>query len=86
MSEPSPGSTDMRPCPKCEAEMVRGTLLDRGHGNFLHASRWVLGLPRFSRFWGGLQTKNALTFRVTTWRCVSCGYLESYALEQEPRG
>ncbi len=86
MSEPSAESEDMRPCPKCHANMVLGTLLDRGQGNLRHAPLWILGTPQFSRWLGGLRTKGTPTFRVTTWRCIGCGYLESYALDPQPGG
>jgi len=65
-------------CPKCKAAMEEGFILDLGH-NTKTVSQWVEGEPERS-FWTGIKTKDREKFRVTTYRCAGCGYLESYAL------
>lgn len=62
--------------------MSEGFLLDRGHGNAPSQQKWVEGEPVKS-FWFGLHTKDRDKYRVQTYRCDRCGYLESYATESE---
>jgi hypothetical protein len=64
-------------CPKCEATMERGFVLDLAHGAFVQSS-WIEGEPERSR-WTGLKLKGHNRIPVTTFRCPRCGYLESYA-------
>jgi hypothetical protein len=66
-------------CPKCSGRMEDGFLLDRSHGA-LTQNTWVEGAPAPS-FWTGLKVKGLTQLPVTTQRCTSCGYLESYARE-----
>jgi len=56
--------------------MATGFVLDSTYGAVL-VSRWAAGLPERS-WWTGIKLrKEALP--ITTFRCSSCGYLESYA-------
>lgn len=64
-------------CPKCKGEMEEGFTLDVTHGSRL-VSGWVAGAPERS-FWVGIKVKGKRHKSITTWRCKSCGYLESYA-------
>ncbi|MGH9766957.1 MAG: PF20097 family protein [Blastocatellia bacterium] len=66
-------------CPKCNAAMEAGFILDLGHYNAKTVSQWVEGAPERS-IWTGIKTKDREKFQVTTYRCAGCGYLESYAL------
>jgi hypothetical protein len=66
-----------RECPKCRNKMEDGYIMDEGYGT-VHASRWVEGPPEKS-FWTGMKTSGRNKVQVTTYRCTSCGYLESYA-------
>lgn len=68
-------------CPKCEAEMTEGFVLDRGHYNAKMTSFWVAGKPEES-FWTGLQTSDRDAFRVQAFRCPACNYLEFYTTEK----
>ena len=68
----------MKECPRCRSSMSEGFVLDRGDHNALAQQRWIEGEPQKS-FWLGLKTKGREAFQVTTYRCDSCGYLESYA-------
>jgi ssDNA-binding Zn-finger/Zn-ribbon topoisomerase 1 len=69
-------------CPKCNKAMAEGFIMDRGHYNTGTVGQWVEGEPE-SSIWTGIKTKDRENFPVTTYRCARCGYLESYALEQE---
>lgn len=65
-------------CPKCKKAMNPGFLIDRGDSDRKHVAQWVDGVPEKS-FWTGIAIKKRLVLTVTTYRCLGCGYLESYA-------
>jgi hypothetical protein len=56
--------------------------MDKDHGT-VRPSRWVQGAPEKS-FWEGTKTRGKLQVEVRTYRCATCGYLESYAAEHKP--
>ncbi len=64
-------------CPKCEAEMERGYLLDEGNSGRHRPARWEAGLPTTRMNWFGGLNKAGKT--ITAYRCTKCGYLELYA-------
>ena len=65
-------------CPKCEGEMEQGFTLDFSQAGGL-VSRWAAGTPQKS-FWRGTKRIPEESFiPIGTFRCASCGYLESYA-------
>ena len=66
-------------CPRCGASMSLGILLDRGDGNIRIQAHWVEGKPEKSWFTGSLKLKDRQVFAVESYRCDSCGFLESYA-------
>jgi hypothetical protein len=66
-------------CPKCDAEMKEGFILDAAHAGKL-VSRWVSGRPEES-LWGGTAIKGREQYFIQSFRCGACGYLESYAAE-----
>jgi hypothetical protein len=72
-------SDDRRDCPKCKARMEKGFIADytHGHANRMQ-SKWIEGDPVRS-FWLGLSFKGRRMRDVTTFRCTSCGFLESVA-------
>ena len=70
-------NTDPSECPKCKGDMEEGFILDVTHGHRL-ASHWVAGAPEKS-FWLGVKVKGKRLMNVRTFRCKSCGYLESYS-------
>ena len=57
--------------------MAQGFVLDTTYGARL-VSRWAPGAPMKS-FWLGTQTPDDGVLPIGTYRCSSCGYLESYA-------
>ena len=65
-------SVEAPKCPRCTGEMEVGFLLGR-----MQVEKWVSGPPE--RNWIGGVKMNTRSFPVETWRCKSCGYLESYA-------
>ena len=65
-------------CPKCQTTMDEGFVLDDTHGGTLQ-SKWAEGKPRTS-FWLGVRVPRKDRHPVSTFRCPSCGYLESYAI------
>jgi hypothetical protein len=64
-------------CPKCQASMVRGVVLDNTY-RWHRVSRWLEGLPKRS-IWVGIQLQGKTPIEIVTWRCAKCGFLESYA-------
>ncbi len=60
-------------CPKCKQQMQEGYLADEAS-----VARWYGGPPK--RWLGMPLVRWAKTqLPITTYRCPSCGYLESYA-------
>ena len=58
--------------------MEQGFVMDHTHGGLL-VSHWAPGVPHKS-FWVGTKTpERALLVPIGTFRCGSCGFLESYA-------
>ncbi|MEQ1892744.1 MAG: PF20097 family protein [Planctomycetota bacterium] len=70
--------TTKRVCPKCSSEMEQGVLVDHAHYGLPTRQTWAAGEMR--KGWiGGERMPAGREAKVTTWRCSSCGYLESYA-------
>lgn len=67
-------------CSKCEGAMDIGIIADNTYGGQLQ-SRWLEGEAKES-FWTGLKTDGTAEFKIVTYRCGNCGYLESYALDE----
>ena len=68
-------------CAKCNSEMEEGFRIDFAGASGMYRERWIqLDLSEMREdkvrkiFWN---PENAL--QVKTYRCTSCGYLESYA-------
>jgi hypothetical protein len=66
-------------CSKCNSDMEEGFLIEKGDGGILSSETWVAGEPVKS-FFGGLNLKGKVVYDVKTFRCLACGYLDSYAL------
>jgi predicted nucleic-acid-binding Zn-ribbon protein len=60
-------------CPKCGAEMQEGFLIESKL-----PLRWIAGKPKTSVL-GGTQARGTEQRQIESYRCVGCGYLESYA-------
>jgi predicted nucleic-acid-binding Zn-ribbon protein len=65
-------------CPKCAGEMQEGFIPDAvSHGN-RRVARRVAGNPE-ALFWEGAKIEGREQHFIQSFRCVACGYLESYA-------
>jgi len=66
-------------CPKCNAAMERGFVVDHTHSAYTYAApEWAEGKMEPS-LWTGVKMGNKERHPVETFRCQRCGYLESYA-------
>ena len=64
-------------CPKRERAMEEGFIPDVAYGAVLLGS-WAEGTPE--KGWtGSVKMKGRRKLDIITYRCTSCGYLESYA-------
>lgn len=68
-------------CSKCNSDMEEGFLLEKGESPILSSETWVTGKPVKSVF-TGLSLKGKTVYDVVTFRCIACGYLDSYALKK----
>lgn len=77
--------TDDLRCLRCKGDMEQGFMPEYAHPTLL-VTRWYLGAPKEAEIkllgmkvaeW--LDVKEADMRLVVTYRCVSCGYLESFA-------
>jgi predicted nucleic-acid-binding Zn-ribbon protein len=66
-------------CPKCDGTMQEGFIFDDGYVN-LTASRWVADAPELA-FGRWVKVAGKEQYQIRSFRCVKCGYLESYAKE-----
>jgi hypothetical protein len=64
-------------CPKCGETMQEGYLIDYSHGN-AKVGRWVEGPPVAGILWE-VDPTGSTEWKVATFRCRGCGFLESYA-------
>ncbi len=68
-------------CVKCEGFMEEGFIADRGDYEVKTVNKWVEGKPVKS-FWTGIKVSGRQQIEIRTYRCANCGYLESYAVEE----
>lgn len=66
-------------CLKCAADMKQGYVLEFGDGNVRSESKWIAGPPEKS-FFSGVNVADREQYPIESFRCVRCGYLESYAI------
>ena len=67
-------------CPKCGAAMEAGIILEKDYATRDKASEWIstdAELKIDSGLFGG--KAKGKTYPIATYRCTSCGFLESYA-------
>ncbi len=60
--------------------MQEGFVMDMNYGSRL-VSRWVEGPPKRS-IWAGTQIDGRNQYKIKAFRCLVCGFLESYAPEE----
>jgi hypothetical protein len=63
--------------------MEGGFIVDHTYGA-TKPSDWVEGEPVKS-FWHGTKISGKKQYQIVTYRCVRCGYLESYAYDEKDR-
>ena len=63
-------------CSKCGDAMEEGFLPDFTHARILQQG-WAKGIPRDGFL--GIKARRSDLIAVSTYRCVVCGYLESFA-------
>ena len=73
-------ATSPQKCPKCAGSLEQGFVVDQDHGN-RRVSQWAAGAPMKS-FWTGTKLPEEQPIPIATYRCSSCGYLESYARKE----
>ena len=66
-------------CPKCQGEMVQGYVMDFTPFG-LRVSHWNAGIPKKASWVGIVDSPSQIP--IGTFRCQSCGFLESYAREE----
>jgi len=66
-------------CPKCQGDMVQGYVLDFTPVG-VRVSVWNAGRPK-KAFLAGVKDSTS-QIPIATFRCQSCGFLESYAREE----
>ena len=65
-------------CPKCQSSMAEGFVIDVNQSGAHTVSTWFEGAPE--RAWyGGIKTRGKPQFKIQSWRCNRCGFLEQYA-------
>ena len=67
--------SDLR-CSKCSGEMQEGLVVDLNYGGILQ-SMWVE--DQAGKSVGSVTTDGKRKVKTVTYRCSSCGYLDSYA-------
>jgi len=65
-------------CPKCNGVMEQGFVPDYSHASVL-VTGWQEGEPQKS-LWRGTKADYDTAIKIRSFRCVTCGYLESYAI------
>lgn len=66
-------------CPKCMGKMEDGFILELANQVSSAATEWVAGAPESSFLTFGIKTSGRQRWPIQSFRCTSCGYLESYA-------
>jgi hypothetical protein len=63
--------------------MEQGFVIETRQTGHDTVEQWIEGLPKPDKWFGGLDTSDTRVLPVRTYRCVRCGYLESYALAED---
>ncbi len=64
-------------CSECGGSLQEGYVLDVAKTGRIPSS-WIEGKPE-KDFWLGLNLEDKLVFRISAFRCKSCGLLKFYA-------
>ena len=63
-------------CPKCDARMTEGHMIDMGHGA-VGIHRWQSGRP-VKAWTGSIKLRKKDLREVTSHACDRCGFIENY--------
>ena len=67
-------------CPKCGSSMEAGVILEKDYATRDKPSEWIKGGVEADLETGLLLGKaKGQTYSIATYRCLNCGFLESYA-------
>jgi hypothetical protein len=69
---------DNRTCPKCNAAMKQGFILDDTFWGPM-PTYWVEGVPQTRLLWGGVKVRGRRKMQIAAFRCTGCGALDLYA-------
>jgi DNA-directed RNA polymerase subunit RPC12/RpoP len=69
-------------CSKCNSDMEEGFVLEKGDAGTLSSETWVAGKPDGS-FFSGVSLRGKVVYDIVAFRCIACGYLESYAISKQ---
>jgi len=69
----------MQKCIRCDGQLEKGFMLDKGESDLTRQANWASGEPNTSFFRFSAVKSGSRSLPVTTYRCVSCGRLESFA-------
>ena len=58
--------------------MSEGFILDINQAGGRSVTKWIERAPEKS-MWTGLKISGRANLDIQTWRCIRCGFLESYA-------
>ena len=63
--------------------MELGFVIETRQPNHDTIEQWVEGIPKRNKWSAGLNTSDKRILPIRTYRCIRCGYLESYALIED---
>jgi hypothetical protein len=66
-------------CIRCDGELEKGFLIDKGDSDFARQASWASGEPNTAFFRLSVVRSGNRTLPITSYRCRSCGRLESFA-------
>ena len=69
----------MDKCIRCDGPLERGFMLDKGESNITSQAVWASGEPNTSWFRLSAAKSGSMTMPIITYRCKTCGRLESFA-------
>ena len=64
-------------CPKCGGRMEQGFIPETTRHS-QNVDIWVEGKPEKS-VWTGIKTRGRKTYKIESWRCGRCTFVENYA-------
>lgn len=76
-------SEQQRKCVKCDGEMKRGLVATIGERSFSARSAFWMELKIRDYVQLSHTSDEVEKYSIATYRCVDCGYLESYATERQ---